>query len=202
MHSRHYTWHYLFMRVLISNIVILIFLQIFAVSQAWAVTTPAPDAKDIEVLTSALPAQAHLVIASIHVNAPIESVETNTDGTLQVPAMRPWDGVGWYADGPYPGELGSAVIDGHLDRPGGYPAVFWDLRLLHVGDIVQVVAPRQATVRFRVTEVASYVPSQAPLSRIFSDAKGTFLNLITCSGRWIPAIHQTTRRLVVYTKMI
>lgn len=202
MQCRHYRFYCLLLRVFLLTIVGGIGLQSVVVSQVWAATAPGPDAKDIEILTSVLPAEAHLVIAKINVNAPIEPLETSTDGALQVPTIRPWDGVGWYADGPYPGELGSAVIDGHLDRPGGYPAVFWDLRLLHVGDIVQVVAPKQATVRFRVTEVASYVPSQAPLSRIFSNTKGTFLNLITCSGRWIPAIHQTTRRLVVYTKMI
>ena len=50
-----------------------------------------------------------------------------SDGDLAVPTQNPWDGVGWYQYGPYPGARGSAVIDGHLDRPGGYPAVFWRL---------------------------------------------------------------------------
>jgi LPXTG-site transpeptidase (sortase) family protein len=153
-------------------------------------------------LTSSRAAIAHLLIPRINVNAPIEPVETNTDGSLAVPKANVWIGVGLYADGPYPGEPGSAVIDGHLDRPGGYPAVFWNLRLLHKGDIVKVETPGQATVQFRVTQVASYTPSSAPLTAIFDNVNGHFLNLVTCSGRWIPAIHQTTRRLVVYTTMI
>ena len=144
---------------------------------------------------------AHLLIPRINVNAPIELVETSADGSLAVPNINVWTGVGLYADGPYPGEQGSAVIDGHLDRPGGFPAVFWNLRQLHKGDIVKVETPGQATVKFRVTQVASYTPSEAPLSAIFDNTNGHFLNLITCSGRWIPALHQTTRRLVVYTTL-
>jgi LPXTG-site transpeptidase (sortase) family protein len=152
--------------------------------------------------TSSRAAIAHLLIPSINVDAPIEPVETNVDGSLSVPSINVWTGVGLYTDGPYPGEVGSAVIDGHLDRPGGFPAVFWNLRLLHKGDIVKVETPGQATVQFRVTQVAAYTPAAAPLSAIFDNANGHFLNLITCSGRWIPAIHQTTLRLVVYTSMI
>jgi LPXTG-site transpeptidase (sortase) family protein len=145
---------------------------------------------------------AHLLIPRINVDAPIEPVETSTDGSLGVPTINVWTGVGLYADGPYPGEVGSAVIDGHLDRPGGYPAVFWNLRLLHKGDIVKVETPGRATVQFRVTQVAFYTPATAPLAAIFDNTNGHFLNLVTCSGRWIPAIHQTTHRLVVYTSMV
>ncbi len=145
---------------------------------------------------------AHLLIPRINVDAPVEPVETNADGSMAVPHINEWTGVGLYADGPYPGELGSAVIDGHLDRPGGFPAVFWNLRMLHPGDIVKVETPGLPTVQFRVTQVAAYKPAVAPLSTIFDNLQGHFLNLITCSGRWIPAIHQTTQRLVVYTTMV
>ena len=68
-----------------------------------------------------------LIIPVIQVNASIEPVGVLSDGDLAVPTQNPWDGVGWYQYGPYPGARGSAVIDGHLDRPGGYPAVFWRL---------------------------------------------------------------------------
>ena len=145
---------------------------------------------------------AHLLIPDISVDAPIEPVETNADSSMAVPHLNEWTGVGWYADGPYPGDQGSAVIDGHLDRPGGFPAVFWNLRLLHPGNIVKVETPGQPTVQFRVTRIAAYKPAKAPLSAIFDNLQGHFLNLITCSGYWIPAIHQTTERLVVYTTMI
>jgi sortase (surface protein transpeptidase) len=144
----------------------------------------------------------HLVIPAIGVNAPIEMVGVSSDGSLAVPTQNPWDDVGWYSPGVRPGERGSAVIDGHLDRPGGYPAVFWNLRNLRVGDVVLVVE-KDRTYRFRVTAAAYYPPTgQAPLQKIFGNTSGSYLNLITCAGQWIPIQHQTTLRLVVYTTLM
>ena len=142
-----------------------------------------------------------LIIPAIAINAPIEWVGTKSNGDLATPAQNPWEDVGWYNLGPHPGERGSAVIDGHLDRPGGYPAVFWRLRDLHVGDEVRVTNTTGKTLRFRVTRIALYPPQKAPIQDIFGNGGGTYLNLITCAGDWIPSQHQTTLRLVVYTSL-
>jgi|SRR5579859_1664665 len=58
-----------------------------------------------------------LILPTIDVNAFIENVGTLPGGDLATAAAKPWEDVGWYSDGPRPGERGSAVIDGHLDRP-------------------------------------------------------------------------------------
>ena len=142
-----------------------------------------------------------LLIPAIGVNAPIEEVGVTSNGNLAVPTQNPWEGVGWYAAGSHPGERGSAVIDGHVDRPGGYPAVFWYLRDLHKGNEVLVTDAHGNTLRFRVTGLAFYSPQDAPVQEIFGNGSGDFLNLITCAGDWIPSQHQTTLRLVVYTSL-
>lgn len=144
----------------------------------------------------------HLIIPTIGVNAAIEPVGVLADGNLAVPTQKPWDGVGWYRNGPYPGAQGSAVIDGHLDRPKGLPAVFWKLRDLHVGDIITIVNPGEMPLHFRVLESKYYVANTAPSQKIFGNNAGNFLNLITCAGQWIPNQHQTTLRLVVYTVLV
>lgn len=143
-----------------------------------------------------------LMIPTIGVNASIEQVGILPNGNLATPTGHPWDDTGWYAQGPYPGAIGSAVIDGHLDRPGGYPAVFWSLRNLHPGDLVLVVNQQRQTLRFRVTRVMLYPPQEAPVMDIFANQSGTYLNLITCAGDWIPSQRQTTLRLVVYTTLL
>ena len=142
-----------------------------------------------------------LVIPAIEINVSIESVGIRPDGNLATPAHNPWEDVGWYDLGPLPSERGSAVIDGHLDRPGGYPAVFWRLRAIQVGDDVQVTRSAGKTLHFRVTRIAYYSPDQAPLQDIFGNLGGRYLNFITCAGDWIPSQHQTTLRLVVYTAL-
>ncbi len=145
---------------------------------------------------------ARLLVPSLHIDAPIEEVGRTADGSMEVPAQQQWDGVGWYKYGPVPGEKGSAVIDGHLDRPGGSPAVFWYLHELHAGDTVMVVTHDGKTLRFSVTMLQRYAPEQAPLANIFGDQSGSYLNLITCAGQWIASEHQTTQRLVVYATLM
>lgn len=142
-----------------------------------------------------------LLIPALGVNAPIEMVGVTSNGDLAAPTQHPWEDVGWYGSGPRPGEQGSAVIDGHLDRPGGYPAVFWRLRYIHVGDGVMVTDADGKSSRFHVTGIAFYPPQDAPIQEIFGNENGTYLNLITCAGDWIPSQHQTSLRLVVYTSL-
>jgi len=144
---------------------------------------------------------ARLLIPAIGVNAPIESIGVRPDGTMETPGQNPWNDVGWYNAGPHPGERGSAVIAGHLDRPGGNPAVFWRLRDLRVGDSVLVVDASGKTLRFHVTRMGFYPPQDAPVQDIFGNTSGNFLNLTTCAGDWIPTQHQTALRLVVYTSL-
>ncbi len=158
-----------------------------------ATPTPTPQP------TPAVAEPTRLLIAAIGLNAAIEHVGIAANGDLATPTQHPWDDAGWYTNGPRPGEEGSAVIDGHLDRPGGYPAVFWNLRYLHVGDSVIVQNAQGKEYHFSVTRLAWYSPQQAPVQEIFGTTGGIYLNLITCAGTWIPSEHQTTLRLVVYT---
>jgi sortase (surface protein transpeptidase) len=162
------------------------------------ITASAPKVLATPVLSN----PAYLLIPSIGVDAPIENIGVLANGDLATPTQNPWGGVGWYHLGPHPGQSGSAVIAGHLDRPGGAPAVFWNLRNTQPGAIVTVIDEQGAALHFRVTQVAAYAPDQAPLQEIFANPGGKFLNLITCAGDWIASEHQTTLRLVVYTALI
>ena len=163
--------------------------------------TAVPTATPARVVTPAIDFPSRLLIPAIGVNAPVERVGiANND--MATPPQSPWTDVGWYSIGTRPGEMGSAVIDGHLDRPGGYPAVFWNLRNLQAGSIVMVKETSGKLLHFRITRIASYPPAAAPLQEIFGNTAGTYLNLITCAGDWIPSEHQTTLRLVVYTTLV
>jgi hypothetical protein len=166
----------------------------------YASNAATPGALPVRVVNAAAN-PIRLIIPAIGVNAFIESVGTQSNGDLATPTHNPWEDAGWYNLGPHPGERGSAVIDGHLDRPGGYPAVFWRLRDLHVGDEALVMNMAGKTLHFRVTRTALYSPQEAPLQDIFGNWGGIYLNLLTCAGDWIPSEHQTTLRLVVYTSL-
>ena len=72
-----------------------------------------------------------LLIPAIGVDSTLMELGLHDDGTMEVPpAGFP---AGWYSGAPTPGELGPAVIAGHVDWTG--PGVFYDLHKLAAGDI-------------------------------------------------------------------
>jgi len=172
-----------------------------AQSTSQGAATPDHGSVGIGDTFDALAPPVRLLIPAIGVNSVIEDVGILENGDLGTATRDPWDDVGWYDLGAYPGSRGSAVIDGHLDRPGGYPAIFWNLRNLHIGDKVMVLNTHGKTISFRVTRIEFYPPEAAPVQEIFGNQAGNYLNLITCAGDWIPSQHQTKLRQVVYTTL-
>jgi LPXTG-site transpeptidase (sortase) family protein len=154
------------------------------------------------VTTVSVDEPRRLLIPAIKLDAQVEHVGITKNGDMDTPRQDPWNHVGWYSAGIAPGNRGSAVIAGHLDRPGGTAAIFWSLNKLRVGNEVSVVLASGKTLRFQVQRLVFYAPDKAPLQDIFADTSGTYLNLITCAGNWIPAQHQTSQRLVVYTSLL
>jgi sortase A len=139
---------------------------------------------------------SRLRIDRIGIDAPVEPVGATADGTMDIP--RDWRNGGWYKPGPKPGERGNAVIAGHLDSQTG-PAVFWRLKDLEKGDEVIVTDAAGVERAFTVVGVELYDAEAAPLERIFGDAWGAYLNLITCDGDWKDG-EGYSDRLVVFTK--
>ncbi|GLV57963.1 hypothetical protein KDH_47970 [Dictyobacter sp. S3.2.2.5] len=162
-----------------------------------AIVTPRPTPTPKPVIATPI----HIRIPAISVDANVEPVSILSNSDLDTPHQDPWDSTGWYKDGPAPGQMGSAVIDGHVDRPGGGPAVFWNLRNLNAGDQVIVTTSDNHQLIFHVTARVAYPVHEAPLQNIFGDNSGRYLNLITCDGYWIPSEQQTSARMVVFTRL-
>lgn len=141
-----------------------------------------------------------LRIAGIGVDAPVVPVGMRPDGLMDIPATS--HEVGWFSPGYRPGAAGSAVLAGHLDMESGRPAVFWNLRRLKPGDVVELDRGDGKTLRYRVTRTATYPMDDAPLEEIFGTATGSRLNLVTCNGAWQEHLATYNRRLVVYTEQI
>lgn len=140
-----------------------------------------------------------LLIPAIHVDAPVEQVGLTKDGNMDVP--QKWEDTGWYSGGPRPGSAGNAVIAGHLDSETA-EAVFWHLKKLKPGDMVQVKDDKNQTWNFRVTETKVYKDNAAPLDRIFGPTTNKNLNLVTCGGTWSKNLQQYDERLAVYTELV
>lgn len=138
-----------------------------------------------------------LTIPLINVDALIERVGITVAGLMDIPAGP--DDVAWYTGGPRPGEIGSAVIDGHSHWKDKIPAVFDNLYKLRTGDKVYVKDSNGSTVTFIVREIKIYDPKSNAAPVFQSNDGKAHLNLITCEGVWNPVSKSSSKRLVIFT---
>lgn len=129
----------------------------------------------------------------------MESVGLTPEGAMDIPADA--DNVAWYNLGPRPGEQGSAVIDGHLDKEDQSPAVFARLSEVKIGDVVSVLDDKNHILNFKVKEIRMY-NAEDDTNEIFNNNNGVFLNLITCAGSWDAGKQDYNQRRVVFTEFI
>jgi Sortase domain len=135
-----------------------------------------------------------LSVPAIGVYASLESLRLDSDGALTPP--KEFDRPGWYADGTMPGEVGPAVIAGHVDSRRG-PAVFHRLRELTAGDEIRVVRGG-ATVVFTVVGTAWYPKERFPTANVYGPTPDRQLRLITCGGGFDRTVRSYRDNLVVY----
>lgn len=135
-----------------------------------------------------------LRIPAIHVDSPLEVLHLDATGALEAP--KEYAHAGWYADGAVPGEVGPAVIAGHVDSTTG-PAVFYLLNRLRPGDVIEVFR-QEGWVAFRVVEVGRYPKDAFPTARVYGPTPDPELRLITCSGAFDSKQRSYIDNTVVY----
>ena len=123
-----------------------------------------------------------VLIPSIGVQSKLLHLGLNADGTVQVPSLQTSsDEAAWYKYSATPGQIGSSVIEGHVDSHQG-PAVFFRLGALRPGDTIDVTLADGITAIFRVTGVREYAKSRFPAKTIYGATDYAALRLITCGG--------------------
>jgi LPXTG-site transpeptidase (sortase) family protein len=134
-------------------------------------------------------------IPAIDVQSSLADLGVDDEGALVPPSD--FAQAGWFAAGPVPGDVGPAVIAGHVDSRTG-PAVFFRLEELAVGDIVQVTRTDDRDVGFRVTRVAQYPKDDFATEEVYGPTTGAELRLITCGGTFDPSRRSYRDNVVVY----
>lgn len=118
----------------------------------------------------------------------------DASGALAVP--RTAAALGWWADGPRPGEQGAAVVVGHVDL-AGRPGVFGRLARARPGMVVSVTTGTGETVRFRVVRVDRYAKTAFPTDVVYRPSAAAELRLVTCGGRFDPRTGHYADNVVV-----
>jgi Sortase domain len=140
-------------------------------------------------------------IPAIGVDSTLLHLGLNADGTVQVPSVRTDAGqAAWYKYSATPGQIGSSVIEGHVDSKYG-PAVFFRLGALHRGDTIDVKLADGVTAVFRVTGVREYAKSRFPVKAIYGATNFAALRLITCGGAFDYATGHYLSSTVVFASL-
>jgi sortase (surface protein transpeptidase) len=134
-------------------------------------------------------------IPGIGVDATVEQLGLNPDGTVAVPA-DPSD-AGWYRYSASPGQLGPAVLLGHVDADRIGPAVFYRLGKLVPGDRVEVTRSDGTVATFLVSSVVEFAKTAFPTDAVYGPTNQPALRLITC-GDWDAATHSYRGNTVVF----
>ena len=141
-----------------------------------------------------------LVIPKIEVDAPIITLGVDDQGIMQSP-RQPFD-VGWYDFSARPGTGGNAVFSGHVDYASVGAAVFWNLRELVPGDLIDVRLADGTDYQYLVVSNVSYPRDDAPIADIVGPTGKDTVTIITCTGTFNRDIHQYSHRLVVRAERI
>jgi sortase (surface protein transpeptidase) len=140
-----------------------------------------------------------LRIPAIDVDSSLVALGLQSDGTLEVPeAGFP---AGWFTGAPTPGELGPAIIAGHVDW-GGSPGVFFDLHRLTVGDVVLVDREDGTTAQFRITTVLHVAKETFPTAAVYGDVDHAGLRLITCGGDFDRSLASYDENVIVFAELL
>jgi Sortase domain len=167
-------------------------------------TPPRPPGFEVGELPGQLTAPGQgsaplrLVIPAIGVATPLVRLGLEADGGMEVPGD--FGRAGWFAEGPAPGQVGPAVIAGHVDSRTG-PAVFYRLRELRPGDRIRVERADGSRLRFVVEGARSYPKDGFPTGAVFGPVPGAALRLITCAGAFDRARGGYRDNLVVFARL-
>jgi hypothetical protein len=140
-------------------------------------------------------------IPAIGVTSDLLDLGLNANGSIQVPSLvTSADEAAWYKYSATPGQIGTSVIEGHVDSYQG-PAVFYRLGALQPGDTVDVTLADGITAIFRITGVRQYLKSNFPAKAIYGATDYAALRLITCGGVFDYAAGHYLSSIVVFASL-
>lgn len=171
-----------------------------AIAAPSAPTADPPSPPVATPLPASQPVRIDVPRARIH--APIIATGLDADDTVAVPPIdRPYL-TGWYDRSVTPGQVGAAVLLGHVDSHKTGPAVFYYLGALTRGDTIEVTRADHRVAVFTVDGVAGYSKTRFPATAVYGPTDAASLRLVTCGGRFDERTHSYERNVVVFASLV
>nr|WP_166640757.1 class F sortase [Amycolatopsis sp. SID8362] len=136
-------------------------------------------------------------VPSIDAHSTLVPLGLNQDKTVQVPPVDQPLQAGWYRLGAMPGQVGPAVVLGHID--GNHKkGIFWRLHEMKQGDQVVIGRKDGSKATFTVTKVDQVAKKEFPTEAVYGKTAGSEIRLITCGGAFDAAKHSYLDNIIVY----
>jgi len=146
------------------------------------IVPPITRSAGIDVLAPRrIAAPVGLVIPTLGIDGQVAPTGVNERAELDVPADART--LVWYRFGPSPGEVGSAVIAGHLDWKGAL-GTFHALERTPIGEHITVRYDDDSQRTFTVTDVALVDKPSVAVNGTFAGDGSSVLRLVTCGGEF------------------
>lgn len=190
------------MKKLLNAFIVLILSAVVSVNLS-AFTANLSNRIPFALAQNLIPASSHptapkfISIPKLNLSTITEAVGEDYLGRMDIPENE--NNVAWWKYGAKPGEDGSLVLAGHVDRSTGGPGIFYALDSLQPGDQLTVTDQLNRRYTYTVVEQATYSDSDFPLETVFAQKDQPRLNLITCAGSFNPQTQNYQQRTVVYT---
>jgi hypothetical protein len=145
----------------------------------------------------------HIDVPQISVHANIMSVGLAVDHSLGVPPMNQARKAAWYKLGPAPGQVGSAVLDGHVDsvEVAGHRGAFYPLGQARPGQTIDVTRADHLIATFTIDSVEQAPKSHFPTDKVYASVAYPALRLITCGGPFNRKTHSYQDNTIVYAHL-
>jgi sortase (surface protein transpeptidase) len=146
-------------------------------------------------------------VIATRVQIPSIGVDTKLIGldlkphTNQLKAPLDFNVAGWYVNGTIPGNIGPAVIDGHVDSPTA-PGVFLHLSKLKIGAQIAVTLSNKEVKTFVVTKTMPFPKTKFPTDEVYGPTPTPQLRVITCDGIFNKATGHYLDNLVVFASLV
>lgn len=173
---------------------------------ASSVTPSAPAASPAATPAKVAP-PVRVIVPSLGINAAVEklglcpSSDPSQDCAgvdyhgLATPPAEAENLAGWWDGGYAPGQLGPAVIVGHVNHAGVGNLVFWNLTSIKVGAMIET---EPGNLWFRVTGTQEVSKNAFPTATVYNSTGASELRLITCGGQYDPKTGHYLSNFIVY----
>lgn len=143
-----------------------------------------------------------LDIPALGVTSRVNPLGLGADGTLQVPMPGPrYNEAAWFSGSPTPGQLGPAVVEGHVDSVSQGPSVFYRLGALRPGERVYITRADHRIAVFTVNAVRRYPKDAFPTALVYGNTNNAQLRLITCGGSFDGSTGHYRDNIVVFAHL-